>query len=294
MRFDQRTVMITGAAGHLGRAVAQAFAELGANLVLLDAREEKSGSHLFIKTDLRDAESPYQFALYDTEEDRAAGMGNSFPLRWDDALENLPETGWDWAFTEAVKNHKRGITPNYHCAIQIIIHPDYRNQRLSAPMIQAARAVTKAQGLQALIIPIRPREKSDYPLISMDDYITWKNEDGLPFDAWLRAHIRAGARIIKVCHESKTARGTRADWEEWTGMKFPQTGEYVSCGVASLVSSIFGPASRGSRLDGSRLDSEARNSRRQNGWPCPMSRRGRSMRTIDPFLVSRELTKPGP
>ena len=28
----------------------------------------------------------YQYALVDTENNRVAGMGNSFPLRWDDAL----------------------------------------------------------------------------------------------------------------------------------------------------------------------------------------------------------------
>ena len=36
MRFDRRTVLVTGAAGNLGRAVAQAFADGGARLVLVD------------------------------------------------------------------------------------------------------------------------------------------------------------------------------------------------------------------------------------------------------------------
>ena len=40
MDFTDRTVMITGAAGHLGRAVAAAFAEHGANLVLVDLKRE--------------------------------------------------------------------------------------------------------------------------------------------------------------------------------------------------------------------------------------------------------------
>jgi NAD(P)-dependent dehydrogenase (short-subunit alcohol dehydrogenase family) len=57
MRFDQRTVMITGAAGHLGRAVAKAFGELGASLVLMDVKAGEAGSHVFIETDLRDAQS---------------------------------------------------------------------------------------------------------------------------------------------------------------------------------------------------------------------------------------------
>jgi len=177
----------------------------------------------------------YQFALYDSEKERVAGMGNSFPLRWDDGFENLPDGGWDWAFTEAVKQHQHSVSPNIHCAIQIIVHPDYRNQGLSAPMIRAARAVTKAKGLQTLIIPIRPSEKSHYPLTSMDDYITWKTDDGLPFDAWLRAHVKLGARIIKVCQQSKTVRGMRAEWEQWTGMKFPQSGRYIIPGALNPI-----------------------------------------------------------
>lgn len=181
--------------------------------------------------ELLDRFPDYQLALYDTEKKRAAAMGNGFPLRWDDSLENLPEGGWDWAFVKAVNDHKQGLPPNYHCAIQVVIHPDYRSQGLSTRMIKAVHSVTRAKGLQALIIPVRPNEKSTYPLISIDDYITWKTEEGLPFDAWLRVHARLGGKIIKTCHESKTIRGTRAEWEAWTKMQFPQSGKYVIPGA---------------------------------------------------------------
>ena len=40
MTFDNQTVLVTGAAGNLGRVVANAFAERGANLVLVDLRRE--------------------------------------------------------------------------------------------------------------------------------------------------------------------------------------------------------------------------------------------------------------
>jgi hypothetical protein len=68
-------------------------------------------------------------------------------------------------------------------------------------------------------------------LISIDDYIRWTNEDDLPFDAWLRVHARMGARIIKPCHQAMSIRGTRLEWETWTGMKFPQSGQYVISGA---------------------------------------------------------------
>jgi GNAT superfamily N-acetyltransferase len=177
----------------------------------------------------------YQLALYDAENGRVAGMANSFPLRWDDPLENLPEAGWDWAFQEAVTNHQNGISPNFHCAIQIVLRHEYQGQGLSRPMVEAVRSVTEVKGLPALIIPLRPSEKPRYPLISLDNYITWKTEDGEAFDPWLRVHMRAGAKIVKVCHESKTIRGTCADWEAWTGMKLPQSGKYIIAGALNPI-----------------------------------------------------------
>ena len=40
MIFQNQTVLVTGAAGNLGRAVAEAFAENGANLVLVDLKRD--------------------------------------------------------------------------------------------------------------------------------------------------------------------------------------------------------------------------------------------------------------
>lgn len=40
MRFENRTVLVTGASGNLGRTVAEAFASRGANLVLVDLKKE--------------------------------------------------------------------------------------------------------------------------------------------------------------------------------------------------------------------------------------------------------------
>jgi NAD(P)-dependent dehydrogenase (short-subunit alcohol dehydrogenase family) len=63
MKLMNSTVLVTGAAGTLGRAVADAFAERGANLVLVDLRREKleksfgaeNEHRLFVPTDLLDA-----------------------------------------------------------------------------------------------------------------------------------------------------------------------------------------------------------------------------------------------
>jgi hypothetical protein len=177
----------------------------------------------------------YQFALLDTEQNRMAAMGNSLPFHWDQPLDELPEGGWDWVFLKAIQDHRQDRTPNIQSAIQINIHPAYRSQRLSSRMVLAMRAIGQSRGFKHLVAPVRPNEKSKYPLISIDDYIHWTNDDGLPFDAWLRVHARLGARIIKPCHEAMTIAGSRLEWQEWTGMSFPQSGRYYIPGALNPV-----------------------------------------------------------
>ena len=182
--------------------------------------------------ELFDRFSEYQFALMDRETNRMAAMGNSLPFHWDQELSELPEKGWDWVFLKAVEDHTNGVAPNIQSAIQIAIHPDYRSQGLSTEMIKGMRDIGRSKGYKYLVAPVRPNQKSQYPLISIDDYIKWtNNEEGLPFDAWLRVHVRVGARIIKPCHEAMTIPGTRSDWEEWTGLKFPRSGVYYIPGA---------------------------------------------------------------
>lgn len=173
----------------------------------------------------------YQFAMLDTETNRMAAMGNSLPFHWDQPIEELPEGGWDWVFLKAIEDYKNSIEPNIQSAIQVAIHPDYQGQGLSTKMVQTMRSIGKSKGFMNLVAPVRPSQKSQYPLISIDDYITWTNDDGLPFDAWLRVHARLGAKIIKPCHEAMKISGTTAVWAEWTGMKFPQSGTYLIPGA---------------------------------------------------------------
>jgi GNAT superfamily N-acetyltransferase len=173
----------------------------------------------------------YQFALLDIHTNRMVAIGNSLPFHWDGEISDLPDGGWDWVFLKAIEDDKSGIRPNVQSAIQIAIHPEYQKLGLSAGMIQAMRSIGVSRGFKSLVAPVRPSQKSQYPLISIDEYIQWTNHEGLPFDAWLRAHARMGARIIRACHEAMTISGSRADWEAWTGLQFPQSGRYILPGA---------------------------------------------------------------
>jgi len=98
----------------------------------------------------------FQFAML--EDDRLLGIGNSLPLRWNQAPGELPDRGLDWA---------------------------------------------------------------------MDKYIHWKNEENLPFDPWIRVHIKAGGKIIQPCSRSMDISGTIAEWEEWTNTRVYSSGDYI-------------------------------------------------------------------
>lgn len=177
----------------------------------------------------------YQFGLLDSETGKAAAMGNSLPLHWAGDLADLPEGGFDWAMVQAVKDHQQGLQPRTQCAIQIAISPEYRNLGLSSRMVSTMREIGMGKGFKQLIAPIRPNQKSQYPLTSIDNYITWQTNDGLPFDAWLRVHARLGAKIIKPCHTSMDIRSAISNWERWTGMKFPESGAYIVPGALNPV-----------------------------------------------------------
>jgi GNAT superfamily N-acetyltransferase len=177
----------------------------------------------------------FQFGFLDSETGAAAAMGNSVPLSWQRGLDELPDQGWDWAFAQAVEDHRAGIAANIQCAIQIAIHPSYRGQGLSMRMVQAMRSVGLTNGFERLIAPVRPSQKAKYPLACIDRFITWKTDEGWPFDAWLRVHARAGAIILGACHNSMTIRGTVNEWHQWTGLSFPESGEYIVAGALNPI-----------------------------------------------------------
>ena len=102
-----------------------------------------------------------------------------------------------------------------------------QGEGLSALLIEAMRGLAREHGYSALVAPVRPTWKERYPLIPMERYARWTRDDGLPFDPWLRVHARLGAELVEVCPASMRIEGTAGEWEEWTGIAFPDDGEYL-------------------------------------------------------------------
>ena len=175
--------------------------------------------------DLYNAFLRLQFALFDQEV--LVGVGNSVCLNWPKPLTDLPEAGLDWAMQKAHQDHLEGLSPNLQVGVQILINPDYRSQGISYKMLGIMKDIARANGIQRMALPVRPNLKSAYPMMDMEEYIARKNENGLPSDPWIRVHIKEGGKIIGVCRKSMTIEGSISDWENWTGDKFTDSGEYI-------------------------------------------------------------------
>jgi GNAT superfamily N-acetyltransferase len=167
----------------------------------------------------------YQIYLLN-EEHAPIAVGQSIPLTWDGTMTGLP-IGWNDCLVRGAAEYEAGIRPNTLAALEISIQPEYTGQGVSYRMIRALRALAEEHSLQAVIVAVRPSWKSRYPLAPMERYARWQREDGTPFDPWLRAHWRSGGEILKVAHPAFVAEGSIAEWEEWTGMQFPDSGDYV-------------------------------------------------------------------
>jgi hypothetical protein len=168
----------------------------------------------------------FQFLLYDEEADEILAKGHSLPVAWDGTLEGLP-AGIDGAIAGGFRLRGEGEDANTLSAMAVEVPTRNQNRGLSRVMIGAMRELTEAHGLTNLIAPVRPSWKERYPLTPIDRYVAWTRDDGLPFDPWIRVHIRLGGEILQTEPHSLRITGTVAEWEQWVGMRFPESGEYV-------------------------------------------------------------------
>jgi hypothetical protein len=164
----------------------------------------------------------FQFWGLDDDTGELVVRCNSVPVAMD--TEELPSRGWSEAIRTAVDDD---LEPTVLCALQIQVARAYQGKGLSGLALREMRAIGAGHGFSDLVAPVRPTLKARYPLVPAERYASWVRADGLPFDPWLRVHARAGARLVGVCAESMRVPGTVAQWEEWAGMAFPESGSYV-------------------------------------------------------------------
>jgi GNAT superfamily N-acetyltransferase len=153
----------------------------------------------------------------------AVASACSVPVAWD----GIPSPrGLDWVLTDGVQG-----SPTALCAIVASVVAEYRGLGIAETILRRLAAIAAGHGLTALVAPLRPTWKDRYPLVPLERYVTWRRPDGLSYDPWLRTHEQLGGRLLGTAPRSLTVAGARADWEAWTGMVFPEDGDYVVPGA---------------------------------------------------------------
>jgi GNAT superfamily N-acetyltransferase len=166
--------------------------------------------------------------------DTLIALGHTVPFVWDGTPKDLPCTMSE-IMERAIRTRRDLSTPNTLSALAALVTPSHQRRGLSAEVLRTMRSLAEERGMHSLVAPVRPTLKSSYPLTPFERYVGWERDDGSPFDLWLRVHWRLGAEFLKIMPESLTVTGTVAEWEEWTGMGFPESGEYVVPGALQPI-----------------------------------------------------------
>jgi hypothetical protein len=158
----------------------------------------------------------------------------SIPFNWDGSKENLP-SGWDKVIEKGFVDKENQIAPNAISLLAITVSPDHQGNGISKIILDNVRKYVNHHQLKYLVAPVRPVLKQFYPLADISEYMEWKTKEGKVFDPWLRVHLAMGATFIKFAPQSLTIEGSISEWEVWTKMKFPASGDYVIPGALSIV-----------------------------------------------------------
>ena len=181
----------------------------------------------------------FAFAGVDREHpDRVIARAFSVPFAFRDGSPKraeLPDEGWDGVIRWAHQDWRKGHMPNAVSALEINVLAPYRGRGIALLMLMAMQRNTRAHGFADLYAPLRPSDKHREPLTPFADYAARCRADGLPFDSWVRAHVRVGAVIVKPAPTSMVIAGTLAEWSAWTGMSFEKSGQTVIPGALSPV-----------------------------------------------------------
>lgn len=152
----------------------------------------------------------------------AGGWG--VPIAWSG---EILAGGYDAALALSVTGYETAVAPDTFCVMAAAVRPDQRGGGLAGRVLTALRERAVAAGLSKVIAPVRPTLKARYPLTPMSRFGAWTREDGLHVDGWIRTHQRLGASILGPAPRSMEITGSVAEWESWSGMRFPDSGQYV-------------------------------------------------------------------
>ncbi len=176
-----------------------------------------------------------EFQLFLIDRDQSLiGFINALPFYWDQSLNELPATGWDWLVEKGISDYEDGKVANCLGGLQMIVCKKYRRKGYSKILIAEGKELKSRKGLDEFVIPIRPTFKYKHPDVKMEEYIKFRNKEQI-YDPWIRTHVASGAKIIKVCSHAMHTSGSVDFWEGILNRKIKGSGLYQVEGALNSV-----------------------------------------------------------
>jgi hypothetical protein len=176
---------------------------------------------------LLDFHADFQLCLVNVETGYVVAGSNSIPLFLDD-LDDLDPNGWDWVVERAYET--RHMKPNVMAGLTMSVPGVHRSNGFARIMIGAMKALAESRGLAGPIMPVRPSLKNRHPDVPIKDYLGWVDEQGRPYDPWLRSHMSMGGTIVGPCEQSMVVEEPIGFWEAWTNRHYDRSGAFEFSG----------------------------------------------------------------
>ncbi len=175
-----------------------------------------------------------EYVLLFEQNDEVIGAGFTVPLKWDGTVKDLPES-IEEILQRGLSNKHDHNQANTLIPVGVLVDASQQGQGLSNFILEEMKRLAYNLNLSSLVVPVRPTQKSKYPLQSIFSYATWRQSDKYLYDPWLRVHEKLGAKVIHISDCTLIVKAPLSDWINWTGMIFPESGKYIVPGALSPI-----------------------------------------------------------
>jgi GNAT superfamily N-acetyltransferase len=188
-------------------------------------------AHYRYYAELVEAYPEYQLCLVDEETDYPVAIASSVPFACS-GPDDLPQEGWDWVVETAAQSKE---APTMLGALAVSVPPVHRSKGYARLMIRALLDLAEQKKLRGVVVPVRPTAKALHPWVPIAEYLTWTDENGRPYDPWLRSHVSVGGKIIRPCERSMVVQEDVAFWENWSQRPFETSGPHTLEGALAPI-----------------------------------------------------------
>ena len=190
-------------------------------------------AHYEYYSELLDTYPEYQLCLVDEDTGYPVAVANSVPFSCS-GPDDLPPEGWDWVVETAARS--KDNHPNMLGALAVSVPAVHRSKGYARLMIRALLSLAEKKKFDGVVVPVRPTGKVRHPWVPIAEYMSWTDENGRPYDPWLRSHLSSGGRIVGPCERSMVVEEPLGFWENWSNQRFEESGRYMVQGAIAPVS----------------------------------------------------------